>query len=171
MRPLNGKAVRLSWSKSDRLPLHAVVALGAVGDVFFGELLPVNVFVAIFTLHGRGLEVHVDQLGFKIGRLVAIDAGRRAVRPEQRELRLRMIEAREFLPRLGRVTGLASRGRAVGARQLHALFELALVRIRVATGAIQIFPVINDEWLRLKFGRFFVAIGARHSDVSTGQDE
>ena len=82
----------------------------------FSELLPVNVFVAIFTLYGRGLEVDVDQLRFKIGRLVAIDAGRRAMRSEQRELRLRMIEARKFLPRLGRVTGLASGGRTVGAR-------------------------------------------------------
>ena len=80
MRPAQREGCALVVVEERRLPLHARVALGAVRNVFFRELLRVNVFVAIFTLYGRGLEVDVDQLRFKIGRLVAIDAGRRAVR-------------------------------------------------------------------------------------------
>ena len=58
------------------------------------ELLPVDVFVAVLALRRRGLEVDIHQLGFKVWRLVAIDAGRSAMRAEQNELRLGMIEAR-----------------------------------------------------------------------------
>jgi len=54
----------------------------------------VDVFVAVLALRRRGLEVDIHQLGFKVWRLVAIDAGRSAMRAEQNELRLGMIEAR-----------------------------------------------------------------------------
>jgi len=94
--------------KERRLPLHAVVALRAARDIRLSELLAVDVLVAVFALAGRCLEVHVHQFGLKVGRLVAIDAGRRAVRSEQGKLRLRMVEAGEFLPRLRGMARLAS---------------------------------------------------------------
>jgi len=95
--------------KERRLPLHARVAFGASSDVVFGKLLSVNVLVAVFTLGWRCLEVHVHQFGFEIGRLVAIDARSRAMRPEQSKLRLRVVEARQFLPRFRGVASFASR--------------------------------------------------------------
>jgi len=53
---------------------------------------------------------------------------------------------------------------------LHALFELALVRIGVATGAVETLPVV-DRRFRLEFGGLFVAVGAGHGDVPAGQRE
>lgn len=91
-----------------RLPLHAGVAFRAMRHVGLGELLPVNVFVAVFALGRRRLEVRIDELGFEIRGFVAIDASRRPMRPQQRELGLRMIEAGQFLPRFRGVTGFAS---------------------------------------------------------------
>ena len=90
-----------------RFPLAAVVALGAVGDVCLRKLLAMDVLMAILALSRSSLEIHVEQPGFKVRRLVAIDAGSRAMRPEQREFRLGVVKAREFFPRLGGVAGLA----------------------------------------------------------------
>lgn len=81
MSPAQGKLRPLLVVKERRLPLHAVVALGAACDVRMGELFPMNVFMAVLALGRRGFEVHVDQLGFKARRLMAIDAGRRTVCP------------------------------------------------------------------------------------------
>ena len=91
-----------------RLPLHAVVALGTARNVGYGELFPVDVFMAVLTL-GRGrLEVNVDQLGFKIRRFVTVHARRRAVRSQQYKLRLGVVEAGKLFPCLRVVTGFAS---------------------------------------------------------------
>ena len=131
------------------LPPHAVVALGTARNVSHSELLAVNVFMAVLALCRCGLEVHIDQLGFKIRRLVAVHAWRRTVRSEQREFRLGVVEARKLLPRLCGVTGFAPRHRTIGARLLHALFELTFMRIAVATGAVEVAPVIHRR-LRLE---------------------
>jgi len=78
--------------KERRLPLHAVVALGAACHIRFGELLPVNVLMAILALRRRGLEIRIDQLGLQVRRLVAVDARRDPMRTQQRKLCLRMVE-------------------------------------------------------------------------------
>jgi len=61
------------------------MTIGAGSDTVLGELLAVNVFVAILTLGWRSRKVGGDQLRLHVGRFVAIDAGSRAVRPNQRE--------------------------------------------------------------------------------------
>ena len=81
-----------------RFPLHAVVAFRAARDLPFGELLSVDVFVAILALGRRHLEIHVHQLGFKVRRLVAIDACRSPMGAQQRKLGLGVVEARQLLP-------------------------------------------------------------------------
>lgn len=63
-----------------RFPLHAGVALGTSSHARFRELFSVNILMAVFALHRSRLEVHVQQLGFEIRRLVAGDAGRRSMR-------------------------------------------------------------------------------------------
>ena len=80
------------------LPLHAVVAFGATRGLARSKLLSVDILMAIFALRRGRLEIYVDQLRFKIARLVAINAGRGAVRSQQREIGLGVIEAREFFP-------------------------------------------------------------------------
>jgi len=80
--------------KQRRLPLHAVVTVSASCDTCVCELLPVNILVAVFALRRRSREIDVDQSGFQVWWLVAIHAGRRAVRSGQRECGFGMIEAR-----------------------------------------------------------------------------
>lgn len=126
--------------------------------------------MAQFALFGRGLEIHVHHRGFEIRRLVAIDAGGGAVRTQQRESRRRVIELSQFLPRLRGMAGLASAWPTRCLCLLHALIELPLVGISVATGATQIRPVI-DRRGRLQIGGRFVAISTRHRDVLAGQEE
>lgn len=72
--------------KKRRLPLHAVVAVGATRDIAFSKLFFVDIFVAVFALCGRSLEVHIQQFGFEIGWLVAADARRSAMCSEQGKL-------------------------------------------------------------------------------------
>jgi len=126
-------------------PLYGVVAVGTAGKLAFGKLLAVNVFVAIFALCRGRPEIHVDQFGPKVRRLVALDASGGAMRAQQRKRGPRVIEAGEFLPRLCRVAGFAPGGDSVGAQLLHGFLELAVVRVSVATGAVQVLPVVNHR--------------------------
>lgn len=110
VRPAQRERSPLLVIEQRRLPFHAVVAVGAAGDVRLRELLPVNVLVAILALSRSSLEIDVDEVSLQVGRLVAIAAGRRTMRSQQRKLRFRVIESRQFLPRLRRVAGFASGG-------------------------------------------------------------
>ena len=154
------------------LPFRAVVAVGAGGSAVFGdELFSVDVLVAVLALHRGSLEIHIDQLGFEIRRFVAVDARGCPVCSEQGELGLGMIESGEFLPRLGAMAGLATGGSFVGAELLHALLELAFMRIVVATGTVQVLPAIDSGWFGLELGGFLVALGACYGDVAASQDK
>jgi len=91
------------------------VTVGAGRNAIFSKLPAVNILMAIFTLGGCGREIRRNELGLHIWRLVAIDAGCGLMRSHQWERSLRMIEAREFLPRLRRVASLTACGLSVGA--------------------------------------------------------
>lgn len=129
------------------LPLSTVMATVTARIPLLGELLPVNILVAVLALSRGCLEIHVRQLGFQIGWLVAIRARRCTMRPNQRERRLGVIEPRQFLPRLGGVARLAAGRLSILTGLPHALLELAFVRIGVAGSAIHILPVVNGGWL------------------------
>lgn len=137
--------------KKRRLPFHAVVALGTMRDVFLGELLAVDVFVAIFALRGRVFEIHVQKRGFEIRRLMTADTWRSAVRSQQRKACPGVVETRQFFPRFRGVAGFATCSGSIRSRLLHAFFELSFMRVVVATGAGQILPVIEHRRLGLKF--------------------
>ena len=68
-----------------RFPLGAVVTIGAGCGRALGELPAVNVFVTVLALVRRGFEIHVEQAGFQIWRLMAVDTSGGPVRPNQRE--------------------------------------------------------------------------------------
>ena len=102
---------------------------------------------------------------------MAIDARGRAVCAQKRELRLRVIESREFPPTLGGVAGLAPRLRAVSANLLHAFLELSLMRIVMAAGAVQVAPVIDHGRLGLELRRFLVTVGTGNGDVPSRECE
>ena len=170
MRAPQGERRPLLMVKQRRLPLHAVVTFCAPRHVSRRELLAVDIFMAVLALRRRRFEIHIDQLPSQIGWFVTIDAGRRPVRPQQRKLRLGVIESRDFLPRFRCMTSLATYGGSVGPYLQHPFFELALVRICVATGAVQVFPVIDHSfWLERL--RFLVALTARNRQVSASQHE
>ena len=171
VRPTQWKLRPLFVIEQGRLPFHAGMAFNAAGDAVFGELLSVDVFMTLLALLGSGLEVDVDQLGFEVRRFVAIDARGRAVRASELKVRLRVIEGRQLFPRFGGVAGLAACRRTVGTLLLHALFELALVRIGVTAGTVQVFPVIDRRRLGLEFRRLFVAIRAGSRHVTSGENE
>lgn len=170
MRPAQRECSSLLVVEKRRLPLHAVVALGTARNVGYGELFPVDVLMTVLALCRCGLEVHVDQLGLKIWRFVAVHARRRAVRTQQHEVRLGVVEARKLFPRLRGMTGFASRHGTIGPRLLHAISKLTFMRIAVATGAVEVAPVIHRRF-RLELCRFFVAVGAGYRDVAAGQNE
>ena len=98
MRAPQGKCRSLLVIKQRRSPPGTVVTLSTTGHIRLGELLAVDVLMAVFALGWRRLEIDVDQLPFKIRRLVAINAGRHPMRAEQREPRLRVIESGNLLP-------------------------------------------------------------------------
>jgi len=153
-----------------RLPLGAVVAFGTGRHVSFCELLAVRIFVALLAVFRRGLKVDVHHRSFKIWRLVAIDAGGGTMCTQQRESRLRVIELGQLLPRFCGMACLASAWTACSLCLLHALIELPIVRISMATGATQIRPVI-DRGGGPEIGRLFVAIGTGNRNVLAGQKE
>ncbi len=124
------------------------MAFCAARDICRRKLLPVDVLVAVLARGGRCFEVHVDQFGFQIRRFVAVFAGCGSMRAEQSKWGLRVIEARELLPRLGAVTRFASGHRAIRTHLQHALLELAFMRICMTTSAVQILPMV-DHGLRL----------------------
>jgi hypothetical protein len=66
------------------------------------------------------------------------------MRAEQSELGAVMIEARQVLPILGSVAGLAADGCTVSAESFHALGELPVVRIFVASSARNILKMIDS---------------------------
>ena len=101
MRPAQREGGPFLVVEQRGLPFHAVVILGAAGYTLKGKLLAMGIIVAILAQLRSRLEVHVHQLGFEIGRLMAIDARRGTVRTQQCELCLGVIEARKFLPRFG----------------------------------------------------------------------
>ncbi len=146
------------------------MAFGTGRHVCLCELLAVRIFVALLAVYRRGLKVGVRHRSFKIWRLVAIDAGGGTMRTQQRESRLRVIELGQLLPRFCGMACLASAWTACSLCLLHALIELPIVRISMATGATQIRPVIDRGW-GPEIGRLFVAIGARHRNVLARQKE
>lgn len=125
--------------------------------------------MALLALGGRGGEIDLDEFYPHIGWLMAVDTSGRLVRPHQRERGLRMVEARKFLPRFSRVASLATGGRSIRAKLLHAFVELSLVWILMAACAGKILPVIEHNRLRCTFRvvLLFMAISAGNGNVPT----
>lgn len=82
-----GEGCSLLVVKKRGLPLVTVVAICAGSGVGFSELLSVDVFVTVLALGRRSLEINIDQFRLEVRRLVAIDASRGTMRPNQSEFR------------------------------------------------------------------------------------
>jgi len=170
MQALKWKFRALIVIKERGFPLSGVVAIDTGSDTLFLELFAVNILVAALALRWRRGEVRFDELGFHVGRLVAINACRCPVRTHQGIGGFGMVEASEVFPVLGGMASFAADGRTVRSRLLHILGELAFVWILVASFAIQILPVIEHN--RLGFGvgvfRLLVAVSAWNGNMAPG---
>src|ERR1700739_4988923 len=82
-----------------------------------------------------------------------------------------MVEAIDIAPRLHTVTGLAAKGRSIGALASHLFVEFALVRVLVASGAGAILEMKGKDFVGATGQPHFVAIGAGHGRMSSGKRE
>lgn len=149
------------------------MALAAAGNSpGFRELRTVDVLVTVFTLFWRSLEINAGELGLKVSGFVAVDAGNGAMRARQREVCLRVIEARQLRPGFVGVTSLASHRLAVN-QALHALAKLPVVRVLVTARAGHVLEVVRHLRLALGGGLSlrFVTLLASHRQVRSGQYE
>lgn len=156
---------RLVVIEERRLPLVRVVASGAAVCPL-AELIGVGILVAAGTACGRFGKAHVDHRQLQVRRPMAICACHGAMRPQQRELRPRMIEFGQVIPVRGRVAGLASQRLARGIEHGHPLRELSLVHVLVAGGAIEIAEMIKRQCAA---GRRLMTLIARHCLVAAGK--
>jgi hypothetical protein len=79
MRTAQGKVSSFLMVEERRFPLRAVMTLGTSSYVAFGELLSMDILMAVLALGRGGPEIGVEQFGLKVRGLVAIDASRSAV--------------------------------------------------------------------------------------------
>ncbi len=156
-----------------RFPTPAVVAIRAQRDpTRFSKLSAMNVLVAILTFSWSRMEIHMDELGFHIERLVAVYAGYCPVRACQWKFGLGMIELIEFLPCLGGMASLAPAGLSVD-HTLHAFAELPLMRVFVTGRAGQVLKMIERRSLGLGgcIGRDLMTLEAGHRQMGSGQQK
>ena len=152
-----------------RLPSRRVMATGAIGSVSTSsKLTSVRVLMAGKALLRSFVEVHILQAGLLRWRTMAVAARHAPVGPKKRKLRFRVVETVELFPVRGCVAGLAAKGGAVGALGLHALPELAFVRIKMASGAGAVLKPVFHRNRRAGRHRL-VAIRADHRNVRAGQ--
>lgn len=119
--------------KEGRPPLITVMTRGAIAPSR-SKLVRVWVFVALTASTGRSGEANVFQRQLHIRRFMTIGAPDGAMRAHECKARPRMIKFRQILPFLRGMAGLATKclARRVPAR--HALGELAMMNVLMATG-------------------------------------
>lgn len=145
-----------------------------------GELPSVDVFMALLTLARSRLEIGLHQPGSQIRRLMTIDTSCPAMRAQEGKGRPGVIERPQVVPRVSVVAGFATGRYPACADQLHAFFELPLMRIGMAYGAGAILKVKNRSilqlpvlcyalWLSFERRPRLMAIGARRCQMPAGQ--
>lgn len=82
-----------------------------------------------------------------------------------------MVKTREVIPRLGGMAGLAFHGFSIQSCLLHELLEAALVRIRMTTGASEVWPVVARCGLGFGIRQRLMAIAACNRNVTSAQPE
>lgn len=141
--PGESKRSALVMIERGGLPLCTIVAVGARSDISPGELFPMRIGVTLLALPRGFGEVGIDQLGAKMGRFVAVDAGHGAMRSQQREIGFGVVETGEILPFSCGMAVFAVDSRAIRSQRFHALRKLVVVRIAVTGGTGNILEVVD----------------------------
>lgn len=170
MCPFEGKSSTRVVIKSRWFPARAVVATGAVGYAISGELLTVNFGVTLLAFCRSRMEVHMNECGFQVCGLVAIDAGNPPVRSQQRERGLRVVKSRHIFPGFGGMTSFASGSTSVQDLR-HPIAELATMGILMTSRAGHIIKAVHRRVLHLGrlHGLVTFSTGDRH--VRVGENE
>ena len=93
------------------------------------------------------------------------------MRPQERKLCSGVVEPIDVRPGLCRVARFASEGRPIRSFVRHALVELALVRVLVASRARAVLKMERQDLVRAPAGSQFVAIAAGDRDVRSREGE
>src|SRR5579871_5090924 len=117
-----------------RLPLIAVMTRRAV-VLLIGKLLAMRIFVALTTFLRSLGEIYMEHGALHVGRLVTIGAFHGAMRANEREFGVGMVESGQVLPFFCGVARFAAKRIALGILPGHALGKFAVMNIFVACGA------------------------------------
>lgn len=141
--------------KSRGLPALGIVAVGAPGLSGSYKLACVDILVTIFTNLGRTFKLYL--FGSRRN-LVAVTALYRAMRAQQRKLRLRMVEAADVGPGPRIVARFAAKRSAIRPALRHTIFELAMVNIFMTTCTGHVFEDKGQDLIGSAGGAHFVTI-------------
>jgi len=151
-----------------RRPSQRIVTIGAMRrSTGHGELPAVYILMARLTLLRRSGESRL----VRRARLVASGASDRAVRAQQRKLRLRMVEPADIRPRFRRVARFTAKERAIRPFLLHARGKFAVMHVAMARRAGPVFEMKREHSIRSPAKSDFVTFSAGHGQMRSGQDK
>ena len=130
------------------------------------ELTTVPVGVAFLADLWSPLKLCFSRTGH---RFVARTTGNRSMGPQQRELRLVVVESIDISPRLCVVTSFAAKWTALRPVPRHAVAKLAVMRVLVTKRAAAVFKSERQYFVRAMCHLRFVAIVARDNHMCAGQ--
>ena len=102
---------------------------------------------------------------------MAVQARSGSMRAYKREIRLRVIEARQLFPRFRGVAAFATCGLAVQSGAEHAFPELPFMGIGVAGRAIKFLPVVDRGLFFAGLNQAFMTVSAGGRHVAAGEHE
>jgi hypothetical protein len=155
--------------KQRRCPSRSVMTAGAGRDSGLRKLQAVDIRVTGFASRRCRLEIHMDQPGLWVRRLMAIGTLRGFVGTDQGKGSFRMIVAGELSPGLGGMANITYEGRSIRLRPLHESVKLSFMWICVTTLASQALPVIPRSWFRFEIRRLLVTVAAWNRHMTSTQ--
>ena len=148
--------------------LNRVAVRARRNAILGGELSCVCVGVASVAVLRRSFELDVMRAS---KRFMAIAASDHAVRSDQIEFCLRVVEPLYVNPGANIVAGFATRGCSIHAAKGHAIVEFTLVRIVVARRAGAVLEFERQDFILPPAQPGLVAFGAGYGDVGPGKSK
>lgn len=125
--------------------------------------------MAAFTIMWREAEIHMNQIDFEIGRLMAISARNRPMRSEQCESCRRVIEFGEVFPGIEAVARKAAQWLAIRTQMRHALRKLATMWVQVTSGTRHVPEPEHGHITEIGVASLLMTIPAGHGDMRVQQ--
>jgi hypothetical protein len=148
--------------------LRIVTTLAESPSVVILKLATVRFFMAGIAILGCALELNFLRADRSFVASATFDC---AVSAKERKFCFGMIESVYVRPGIGIVTRLATEGRSAGTFALHSIFELAVMRIRMACRAGYVGKTERQDLISaMRFARG-MATRARNGRVSAGKRE